>query len=95
MRYVIKLAVVLVLAAVFSTVFSPVQTAAFRDALLDFLDGETVNKVLDYLRRTELSRALGMTMILVIWTGVVIAIDRLVDSVLPGLTKRITTQGPV
>ena len=82
MQHVIKFAVVLVTAVMFSVCLAAAYGAAHQDALADFLDAPTVKAVGDYLRRTEISRTVGLTIVLLIWSGAVIAIDRVVDAVL-------------
>jgi hypothetical protein len=79
MHYITKMAVILAAAAAMSIVISPLYTAVFRDALLDFLDEQTVNSVTNYLSRTQVSRSFGIFLLLITWTVFVIGIDRLVD----------------
>jgi hypothetical protein len=83
MRCLIKACLMLAAAAAFGVVFSPLLTVTLHDALFDFLDEETAKKVTDYFRRTEVPRAIGITLVLVLWTGIVIAVDRIVGLVRP------------
>ena len=90
MRNLVKLVVVLLCAGAFGMVFSLAVHVTFRDALLDFLDEATVDRVSDYLTRTTGVRAIGIAMLLILWTAIVFAIDRAVDST----RRRPTTDGP-
>ena len=79
MRNVVKGGLLLIAAVLFGLVFSPLLTVTIHDALLDFLDGDSANKVTDYFRRTEHFRAAGITLLLLLWAGIVIGIDRVID----------------
>lgn len=80
MRHLTKFILLVVAIAAFSLLFPPMLTATLRDALLDFLDEPTTNKIIDYSRRTEASRACGMALLLSGWTAFVVLVNFLVDA---------------
>ena len=92
MRHIPKLIILLVAAIAFSAVMAPVIAATLEDALLGFLDAQTVMKVTNYFRATEGSRVVGMTLLLLFWGAIVVAIDRLLDVVTANWSKRQTSQ---
>lgn len=79
MQYPLKFLVIAIAAIVFSVLLVPAENAAFDDALRDFLDVQVVKKVMDYRERTVVSRVVGCSMLLALWSIAVIAIDRIVD----------------
>jgi uncharacterized BrkB/YihY/UPF0761 family membrane protein len=91
MRSIVKCALLFIAAAGFGVVFSPLLTVTLNDALLDFLDEETAKTVTDYFRRTEVSRAFGIAIVLLVWAGLVTAIDRIIDST---MKTQCGTSGP-
>ena len=81
MRHFSKLAIVLLAIAAFSVTMPPLLTATIRDALLDFLDQPTADRVIDYARRTETSRAIGLALLLSGWTVFLVLVHVVVDAV--------------
>ncbi len=69
-------------AAVAGWVIQPLLAPFLRDALMDFLDEQSVTKVSDYLTRTSIPRTVAIAVMLLAWSSFVIAVDRVVDSAL-------------
>ena len=80
MQSIVKWSLLLIAAAGLGVVVSPLLTVTLNDAFLDFLDEETAKTVTDYFRRTEVSRAFGISIVLFVWAGLITAIDRILDS---------------
>jgi len=86
MRYVAKFLIALVAAAIFGLLQSVAIDLAFIDAIAERLDGwngQSTNAVKDYILSTSLNRAVGLTIILAVWTAVVFGIDLVVDAAFP------------
>jgi hypothetical protein len=79
MRQILKFVALAFAAFVFSVVVVTAETATFDDALRDFLDDENRKKMMDYWNATNGFRVIGMTLMLAMWTAVVLGIDRIVD----------------
>lgn len=83
MRYLVLFAVLAVASLIAASLLCTVEALAFRDALLDFLDEPTTDKVIAYREATLLSRTLGVALVLTLWTAFVIGVDRLFGLILP------------
>ena len=84
MRLLAKISVLVIAAATFSLPLSIAVDLTLYDALADHLGTQSLTAVADYLDRTEMARAFGFFCILMLWSGVVLAID----NVLKGFRRK-------
>jgi hypothetical protein len=83
MRNATKVGLVVAAAMASGILISIAMKFTARDAMLDFLDEQSANKVADYYERTALVRGLGLALALLAWTGLVFAIGRVIDAMKP------------
>ncbi len=88
MQYLVLSAVLVMASLVAAFLLYVAETITFRDALLDFLDEPTTDKVIAYREATSLSRTLGVALVLSPWAAVAIGVDRLIGLILPNTQSK-------
>lgn len=77
MRYIVAVPILVLVAAIFSSMLVAGESLATEDAYLDFLDKPTVAKVMDYRAVTFLPRVFTFTGLFAFWAIVGMATQEL------------------
>jgi hypothetical protein len=76
MRILLQLSLLTIAAAAFSIPLTIAIDLALYDSLADQLGNRSLTIAIDCIDKTEMTRAIGFILVLMLWSGAVLGIDR-------------------